>query len=117
MCVTAAFAILCLCIGVRLYRSYSPLDGIGGMVWGVILAEDTVYAPGYTEANFVRVSVGMSLHQVYSLVGPPLDVWTNKDSSLGMKWSKSPRDTNFRCRVLEFANGKVVDKHAEFYVD
>jgi hypothetical protein len=87
------------------------------MIWGAILAEDTVYAPGYTEQGFIRVSVGMAQHQVHDLIGPPLDVWTNKNSSVGMRWSKSPKDTDFRCRVLQFVNEKVVDKHTEFYLD
>jgi hypothetical protein len=108
---------VCLLVGLRLYRSYSPLDGVSGMIWGAILSEDTVYDPGYTERGFRRNSVGMSRQQVYDVVGRPLDTWTNKDSSVGMRWSKSPGDTNFRCRVLEFVNDKVVDKHTEYYVD
>ena len=110
-------AILCLLIGCRLYRNYYPLDGLSGMIWGSILWEDTVYAQGYTEQGFCHVNVGMSEQQVYDLVGAPLDTWTNMDSSVSMRWSKSPGDTNFRCRVLEFVNGIVKEKHAEYYVD
>jgi hypothetical protein len=108
---------LCLLIGLRLYRSYSPLDGVSGMIWGALLSEDTVYASGYTERGFCDVRVGMSQPQVYDLVGAPLDIWTNEGASVGMRWSKSPGDRNFRCRVLQFVNGKVVDKHTEYYVD
>ena len=41
---------LILLLFLRLYRSYSSIDGISGMLWGALPGfDDTVYAPGYTD--------------------------------------------------------------------
>jgi hypothetical protein len=97
------------------------LDGIEGLVFGSFLREDTVYAPGYTDSGFRRVAVGMSRSQVEALIGAPQHEWPvggdTDRSGVGARWSHSPGDTHFRCRVLLFRNDVVVEKHTEFYVD
>lgn len=97
------------------------IDGLAGLVWGALLPEDTVYAPGYTDAGFRRVHLGMSYDEVLGQLGEPQRTWPLDGSSDGAeggaRWSYSPSDTNFRCRVLLFRDRRVVDKHAEFYVD
>jgi hypothetical protein len=40
------------------------LDGIGGVVFGALLYEDTAYSPGYSDSGFRHVAVGMSREQV-----------------------------------------------------
>ena len=97
------------------------LDGIGGIAFGALLDEDTVYARGYSDAGFRHVAPGMSREQVRSLIGAPQKEWpieaTNGGPDLGARWSYSPGDTHFRCRVLLFRQGVVVKKHSEFYLD
>lgn len=97
------------------------LDGLDGLMWAAILAEDTVYASGYSDAGFRRVRLGMTYDDVRRLIGEPELSWSIDGSSggpdLGARWSYSPADTNFRCRVLLFREQRVVRKHAEFYVD
>ncbi len=46
----ANIGMLILLLFLRLYRSYSSIDGISGMLWGALPGfDDTVYAPGYTD--------------------------------------------------------------------
>ena len=93
------------------------IDGIGGLIWGLFFREDTVFAAGYTDSGWRSVRVGMTEDDVTGRIGEPLQVWTNQDASVGMRWSKSPGDTHYRCRFLQFNNGRVSEKHAKFYVD
>ena len=97
------------------------IDGVSGLIWGTRLSEDTVYAPGYSDAAFRRITVGMTIAEVHRRLGPPLRTWALSPSSdpgeIGERWSYSPGDTNYRCRVLLFRSGRVFRKHAEFYVD
>jgi hypothetical protein len=103
------------------------IDGLDGWLWSRVLTEDTQYTPAYTDTGFRRVRVGMSETEALSLLGPPQKRWQIDHRStggpdtggpdIGERWSFSPGDTNFRCRVLLFRKGRVVEKHAEFYVD
>jgi hypothetical protein len=97
------------------------IDGIDGWLWSLSLEEDTVYAPGYSDAAFRGIRRGMSVEEVHKLLGPPLsrwDVsWTDDGGNFSERWSHSPGDTNFRNRVVRFRAGHVDWKHAEFYVD
>ena len=93
------------------------IDGIGGLIWGSLFQEDTAYAARYTYSKWRTVRTSMTEADVKAKIGEPLQIWTNKDATVGMRWSRSPGDTHYRCRVLQFENGKVSEKHAEFYVD
>jgi hypothetical protein len=102
-------------------RLYSPLDGYTGLIFGILHTEDTEYAKGYSDEGFLRVTVGMSQDEVHRILGPPLDKWDIKDeksgNAYGERWSRSPGDTDFRCRVLLYRDNIVYEKHAEFYLD
>lgn len=110
-------AVLLLIICVHLYRSYSPIDGFQGLIWRTVTGEDTQYAAGYTDRGFIQVTNGMSRDQAQGLLGPPLNVWTNQDNSIGARWSKIPSDGNYRCRALLFTNSIVTEILSEFYED
>ena len=96
-------------------------DGLEGVVFGIALHEDTLYAAGYSDGGFRRVTAGMSEAQVEEVLGAPESRWTIERSGngpdAGARWSYSPGDTHYRCRVILFRRGHVVKKHAEFYVD
>ena len=116
--VVVAAAALASCVA---FEHWS-LDGLEGVLAGATLHEDTVYTIGYSDAWFRAVQVGMSLVEVEKLIGPPESAWSLEDrrgktAETGARWSHSPHDTNYRCRVLLFRNGHVFEKHSEFYVD
>ena len=116
-------SILALPVHARLMRGVRawPIDGTEGLVLGVLLGEDTVYAPRYSDSGFRHVVLGMSRSQVEALIGAPQRKWPTDEHTdhpdVGARWSYSPGDTHFRCRVLLFRNGVVVEKHSDFYVD
>lgn len=93
------------------------IDGLDGLLWGALLREDTAYAAGYTAGGWRSIRIGMTQADVRTAIGDPLQGWTNQDSSVSMRWSRSPGDTHYRCRVLQFSEGRVTEKHSEFYVD
>lgn len=74
------------------------------------------------ERNEQLVLAGMTITEVERLIGPPEGTWNladrgGKPGEIGARWSHSPHDANYRCRVLLFRNGRVFEKHSEFYVD
>ena len=97
------------------------LDGVAGLIGPLVAPEDTVYTAKYTINAWKRVRVGMSRREVDAILGPaqmtyPVDSG-QPGPDTGARWSYSPGDTNFRCRVLLFRNGIVVKKHSEYYFD
>ena len=109
-------AILCAFILVHIYRNYSPIDGVRGMIWGTFFPEDTVYAPNYTDSGFLQITQGMNLDTVIKILGPPINETTDAGITRGW-WSKSPGDTHYRFRMISFSNSVVIAKKGEFYVD
>ena len=93
------------------------IDGISGEFWSILFGEDTKYASGYSDAAWRRRQIGEALPDVMRDLGAPIDVWTNDDKSLTMRWSISPGDTHYRTRALVVKEGRVVGKWSEFYVD
>jgi hypothetical protein len=104
------------------------LDGLGGLVFGLLGEEDTVYAPGYSDRAFRQVEIGMSQQEVLSLLGEPISPFRLTGEPL-MDWSRafpaewcweyshSPSDSDFRIRCVYIENGKVVGKRAGYWVD
>lgn len=110
--------VVVIAVAAGVVTHFATLDGLDGLFFACLSeTEDTVYAPQYSDRGFRRVRLGMSLAEVDGLIGAPLGVWTNQDTTVGMRWSKSPGSHDYRCRVLQFDNGTVVDKHSAFYVD
>ncbi len=113
--------LLTCALAVALAVHLRSLDGLDGLLFGTLLSEDTVYAPGYSDSGFRKVRPGMSVAEVYALLGAPLEQWTIAADSagpdMGQRWSRSPGDTHYRCRVVLYYRGTVVEKHSEFYVD
>ena len=95
---------------------YRSMDGFDGLIFSRMFHEDTIYAPGYSDGAFRRVTVGMPQVDVLALLGPPLSEWESCDN-MAMRWSKSPGDTHYRQRAIFFQNGVVTKTRSEFYVD
>ena len=96
-------------------------DGLKGALLGAIFGEDTVYADEYSHDRFAEIELGMSEKEVYSRIGPPISTWQTpsqiKDGEHSARWSYSPGDTHFRGRIIQFKEGRVIEKHSEFYID
>lgn len=56
----------------------------------IIYSERTVYSDGFSERNFERVKLGMSIQEVEMLLGKPLDVVTQQYCET---WSYCPETT------------------------
>jgi hypothetical protein len=74
---------------------------------------DTRYAPGYNEAAFNQVTIGMTPQSVEQLAGKPLIISTETDSTQVWAYStdgKAPfGDWAWMCRTVVFRNGKVAE--------
>lgn len=56
-----------------------------------------------------KIKEGMRKKDVLEVLGtPPSEIWF---------YSRSPGDTDYKCRVILLENGKVFEKHHEYYVD
>ena len=94
-------------------ENYS-VDGLAGIIGPFVAPEDTVYTAKYTLTGWKEVRVGMTQGEVDAILGPSqltysLDGVADRPDT-GARWSHSPGDTNFRCRVLLFRKGIVVQK-------
>lgn len=105
-----------------LVTSCAAPGGPEDFVLDLLLPDDTLYAPRYSDDQFNAIEVGMTEAEVLSRLGPPIDEpyhpqsdGRNRDK--GMRWTRSAHDSNYKCRAVIFRAGRVSEKHAEFYVD
>ncbi|AGC48568.1 hypothetical protein MYSTI_07296 [Myxococcus stipitatus DSM 14675] len=87
----------------------------------------TEYAPGYTEAGFQRVTLGMTFDEVRELLGPPLgdyDVSQRINSphskevyTRSWKYSRTPNSTSYHVREIFFHEGRVMNIDQSYYID
>ncbi len=104
--------------GVTLSLPFVMLDGWPWELMQVAWEDDTEFAPTYSALGFSLVRVGMSPAEVVAAVGPPLERYPIRESGEeGWRWTRSPHDSSYRVRVVIFRNGRVSEKHSEFYVD
>jgi hypothetical protein len=89
----------------------------------LLVFQDTKYAPGYKEDEFIKIHVGMDENKVYELIGKPLSSFTvqeNKEAT-GTKYlyySESPSSTHYNRRAVVISReGKVLGKESYFYTD
>jgi hypothetical protein len=87
----------------------------------LFLFEDyTEYAPGYSEAEFKKISKGMSKVEVIKHLGEPLSKEIYKTGIYQEYWrfTKGPPDSNYWFRVITFdQNGIVQNVEREYFVD
>lgn len=119
--ITALVAVVLL-LGVKLYR-WQPLDGYTGSLWAA-LGDNTVWAPGYTDAGFRNVKIGMKRSEVYALLGQPLGTYSDPGGKVIESWAamgELTESNNYDCSVhirhIAFQGDVVVEKVAEFSPD
>ena len=105
-----------------LLTSCSQPGGVQDLALDLLLTDDTLYAPGYTDDQFNAIELGMTEAEVLRRLGPPIDEpyhpqFKGEDWDTGMRWTRSAHDSHYKCRVIIFRAGRVSEKHAEFYVD
>jgi hypothetical protein len=107
-----------LTAGVALYR-WQPLDGYGGTVMAAVWGNNTVWAPGYTDAGFRAVRIGMKRSEVYALLGKPLGTYPTSGGGVTEYWTQMGPDTDCSVyhRHVTFQGDVVVTKLAEFSPD
>jgi outer membrane protein assembly factor BamE (lipoprotein component of BamABCDE complex) len=99
--------------------AYSPHvrtlgDALGYLMF---LREDrTTFAPGFTEAKFDSVKIGMSEAEVLTILGEPLEKDGHSDKRY-WRYSKGPPDSSYWFRVLTLQGGFVIDKDAHYDAD
>jgi hypothetical protein len=104
------------------FSSCSEPGGPEDVALDVLLTDDTLYAPGYSDEQFNAIRVGMTEAEVLDRLGPPIDEpysphYEGADWDKGMRWTKSAHDSHYKVRVIRFRAGRVSEKDAEFYVD
>ena len=82
---------------------------------------DTVYADGYSEEAFSKLTVGMSRSEAESIMCPPLGVGTNKSGLVRISYTKDGAapfgDFAWFGRGLEISNGVVTRVVKTMYMD
>lgn len=93
-----------------------PVDGIIGNLFAYG-GHDTVWATGFSDHGWRAIRVGMRREEVYALVGPPIENATMPGGQGTEYWTRSPGDTNYFQRSIEFNRDRVVDKSSQFWLD
>jgi len=88
-------------------------------ILSVLLPEDTQYAGGYDETRFRQLGLPAPAADVVRELGPPLQRLSRPGGGEAWIYSRSPRDTHYRVRVVhvDIDGGVATDKLHEFYVD
>jgi hypothetical protein len=94
-----------------------PLDGWPWLLEPLLGGDDTEFASTYSPLGFWMIHRGMTSREVLRCAGEPLERYPLASGGEGWRWSRSPHSGNYRCRVVLFADGRVVDKHSECYID
>lgn len=116
---TLLLSVTVLAIALTAYRHW-PLHGPLDYVLSLGLAEDTVYADGYSDSRFKSVRYGMTRGEVHRRLCPPLgrNVFREEGRDIIREWwSYSPGDTHHRARYIWYRDDKVTKREAYSYID
>jgi hypothetical protein len=94
------------------------IDGWVYEIRFLISGENSKYAPGYSDKKFRQVKNGMTIAELYKLLGQPLSKFPQKDTTLlnqgryvGLFYARSEvPNTNYRIRFIYLDNGFVTGK-------
>jgi outer membrane protein assembly factor BamE (lipoprotein component of BamABCDE complex) len=94
------------------------LDGYSGLVLQKLLdTDDSEYSKKYTPSKFLKIKNGMTVRQVYDILGEPIRADKNGTEYFCLWYSWSPKSTHYRRRNIIFTNNKVSEVQSEFYID
>jgi hypothetical protein len=72
MYIKLIFSIVVL-VGFIVFTHLYSLDGLDGFIFGKIFKENTIYAAGFSDSRFRKISKGMTNKKVNQLLGSPLE--------------------------------------------
>ena len=82
---------------------------------------DTVYAPGYSEEDFGKIDIGMTMDEVDSIMCVPLDVYTYQDGKVHVFYTADGKcrfgDFAWLGRSLILSNNQVIAIQSRIYYD
>jgi len=111
------FAIIAL-FSVKKLNPLLKLDGYSGFFLRVLLAtDDSEYSKNYSHNKFLQIENGMSVSQVYKILGKPIRADKNGNEYYCFWYSWSPHSTHYRRRNIIFENNRVSLINSEYYID
>lgn len=114
--VIVLFVVVLVALAVAAYSPHARSFG-DAVSYLMFLREDgTTFAPGFTEAKFDRVQIGMSEEEVTNVLGDPLQKQLNDDKTY-WRYSTGPSGGSYWFRVITFRAGRVAEKDAHYYAD
>lgn len=94
------------------------LDGIFGNAFLLVFGDDSSYSSGYSDRKFRAIEIGDSEASVIDALGEPLEtVPTDDPEAYVLHFSVSPESTHYRIRAIEMQSNRVIEKHAQAWVD
>ena len=82
---------------------------------------DTYYASGFSEANFKRVSLGLTANEVEGLLGKPLSILRRENGTEEWLFTADGKckwgDFAWLCRSLVISNGLVISMERSIHYD
>ena len=89
-------------------------DGFDFVVFG--WNDRTIYAPGFSEARFKRVAVGMTVRELTELMGEPVKKWEVADHEVWCYAWGAP-DDDYWHRSAVISAGRVTGVHRFYFLD
>jgi hypothetical protein len=96
---------------------YDPNDAFWRVVWSI--DEGTIWAPGFSEANFSKIKLTMHKEEVLKLVGRPLSNIDDCDDICTWAYTRQDAGTSdFDQRWVDFDNNnRVSGIRKSFFID
>jgi len=94
------------------------LDGFSGIIYRVLFnTDDSKYSKGYSHSKFLKIKNGMSVRQVYDILGEPIRADKDDLEYYFLWYSMSPNSTHYRRRNIIFEKNRVIKIHSEYHID
>jgi hypothetical protein len=114
--VLGSVVVMALAAWLPVYIEKNNAGGLSEQLLATVFGEDTEYAPGYRESEFVSLKLGADESAVLQVLGEPLSRET-RHGGTELRYSRSPGSNNYRVRWIELQNGRVTHKGASYYWD
>lgn len=111
---TIWMGVLSVLIAIHLWS----IDGVLGNAFLLVFGDDSSYSSRYSDRNFRSIEIGDSEASVIGALGEPLDTVPPDDPKAQvLHFSVSRESTHYRIRAIEIRDKRVVEKHAQVWVD